>query len=166
MPNTNIRACCCHVWSSATLRHCSYGKNKIAHTAWLRATLGFEFLVHGAAFIVHRVHAESEAKRAWRAQMQSRGGPLNSKRLAALAGAMQEGRYKPSLSDASAACIAKAQQRHAAWQQQQQEQQQQGVKQQHQPVQQRQERLHKRERAPVASDSDSESDAGVIASLC
>lgn len=39
-----------------------YGKNKIQHCIWM-SSLGFEFHVHGSAFIVHRVHSESDGER-------------------------------------------------------------------------------------------------------
>lgn len=97
-----------------------YGKNKIAHRLWL-SNLGFDYLVHGSAFIVHRVHAESDAKLIWRAQLGNRGGPVNSWRLDQLLPAMQQQTYHPSLSDATATCAHQARQRHEMWRQQQQQ---------------------------------------------
>jgi hypothetical protein len=109
-----------------------YGKNKIAHRIWM-TNLGFEFLVHGSAFIVHRLHAESDAKLAWRSQFREKGGPLNSVRLEQLLPAMEKQSYTPSLGAATAACAQQAQQRHQAWRKQQLElwQQQHGLQQQH-----------------------------------
>lgn len=95
-----------------------YGKNKIEHRIWM-SSLGFEFLVHGSAFIVHRVHTESVAKLAWRSQFNDKGGPLNSVRLENLMPAMRDQSYKPSLDTASAECAAQARRRHEAWHQQQ-----------------------------------------------
>jgi hypothetical protein len=100
-----------------------YGKNKISHRLWM-SSLGFEFLVHGSAFIVHRVHAESDAKLAWRSQF-SKGGPLNSARLDELVPTMKQQTYQPSINDATAVCVQQARQRHAKWHQQQRQQQQQ-----------------------------------------
>lgn len=95
-----------------------YGKNKIAHRLWM-SNLGFDFLVHGSTFIVHRVHAESQAKLAWRSQFGDKGGPLNSVRLKGLMPVIQNQSYVPSLSEATAACARQARQRHEAWRQQQ-----------------------------------------------
>lgn len=99
-----------------------YGKNKISHRQWM-SSLGFEFLVHGSAFLVHRVHAESEAKLAWRSQLRSKGGVLNTARLDKLLPAMQQQTYTPSLGAVTAVCGAQARARHEAWKQSQKKRQ-------------------------------------------
>lgn len=77
--------------------------------------LDFEFLVHGSAFIVHRLHADSDAKRVWRTQFKDKGGPLNSVRLEGLLPQMRDGSYVPSMAPATAACVQQARQRHELW---------------------------------------------------
>jgi len=96
-----------------------YGKNKIAHRIWL-SNLGFEFVVHGSAFIVHRLHVESEAKLAWRSQL-NKGGPHNTWRLEQLLPLMENQKYQPSLAEATATCAQQARRRHELWHQQQQQ---------------------------------------------
>jgi hypothetical protein len=127
-PQHYVATCPCHGAAG-------YGKNKIAHRLWM-SSMGFEFVVHGSAFIVHRMHAESGAKHAWRSQMSHKGGPLNSVRLAQMLPGMQQQWYHPRLSDATASCAQQALQRHQVWQLQQQQQQ---PTQQQQPPQQQEE---------------------------
>ena len=83
-----------------------YGKNKIAHLAWLRA-LGTPLHVHARGFVVHRLHAESGAKAAWRAAY-SVGTPHNTRQFWRLEGQLKSGSYEPALSKASAACFGAA----------------------------------------------------------
>ncbi|WIA37724.1 hypothetical protein OEZ86_014604 [Tetradesmus obliquus] len=80
-----------------------YGKNKISNIWWLREQ-GFKLFVHGTAFIVHRAHATSNAKVAWRKERRERM-PINTQKFDRAMEAMKEKRYAPKLHASTAACI-------------------------------------------------------------